>query len=158
MKPRKLMSGETGFVLLLGAVSLFFWVQALQIFMKDPTPSSQGAFPLFTTTLLLLMEIFMLLEMRRCEKAGRPEDSLVQRTKAVLDFLFPGRLPLIILYVLLYAIFMPKVGFIIGTALFLCGSMITLNAEKKLQSVIVSAGLVVVLVVLFQKIFLVVLP
>jgi hypothetical protein len=96
--------------------------------------------------------------MRRCGKAYEHGVAFATRLTETLRFLFPGRIPIILLYVLIYAIVLPKIGFIFSTLAFLFLSMITLEAKKMLRSVLVAVGVTAALVIIFQYIFLVVLP
>lgn len=158
MKPRRLFKGERPFILSLGIVCLIFLFFSLQMYLADPTPSSQGAFPLFVSSVLLLMAVFMLWEMRKCENAFNQETALIEKIKSSIQFLLPGKVPLILLYVLVYAIILPKLGFVISTLVFLLGSMFTLNREKPIRTLIVSVCVLAGIVLIFQYIFKVVLP
>jgi len=158
MKPRKLYPGELAFIIFLGIISILAFILSLQMFLKKPSLSGQGAFPLLTTSVMLLMELLMLWEMRKCERAAEKGTSLSGKLTEVVHTLFPGKIPLIMAYVLIYAILLPIVGFIPATYVFLWGSMVTLNRSKILQSLLISGGVLVFIYVVFQFIFKVILP
>lgn len=158
MKKRKLNKGEKGFILILGVFSAVVFALALQMFLENPSLSSQGAFPLFTSGVMLIMFLLMVLEMRGCEGGFQKGEPLWEKGKALAQELFPGRVPLIILYVILYAVLLPVIGFIATTYLFLVGSMISLNQTKIVRSFLVAAGILLLILLIFQYIFKVVLP
>lgn len=158
MKKRKLNKGETGFILILGGFSTVAFVLALQMFLQNPSLSSQGAFPLLTSGVMFLMFLLMILEMRGCESGFQKGLSFIEKGKALAQELFPGRVPLILLYVIIYAVLLPIIGFLAATYLFLVGSMITLNRTKIARSFLVAAGILFLILLIFQYVFKVVLP
>lgn len=158
MKIRKLEKGEQPFILILSIFSLVSFIASIQMFMKDTSLSSQGAFPLLISSLLLIMSAIMIYEIRRCPSAFEKNINLVNKIKATFEELFPGKILPVVIMVIIYGIALPRVGFIISTFFFLFLSMITLKKGNIKMSLIVSAGLVVFILVLFQFIFKVLLP
>ena len=158
MKLRKLEKGELVFILLLGIVSVVFSILSLQMFLKDPTVSSEGMVPLLTSSVMLIMSVLMLLEIRKCPKAFEKAVPLAQKAKEVWEFLFPGKVSLIVVYCLVYAVILSFAGFIISTFAFLAISMITLHREQKVKTLIISAGILVFILVIFEFVFKVILP
>lgn len=158
MKPRKLNPGELSFLVFLGIVSVIAFILSLQMFLKNPSLSGQGAFPLITSSVLLLMEVLMFWETRRCPKAFEKGSRIPGRFLAVVRTLFPDKIAIILAYVIIYAILLPIVGFAISTYLFLWGSMITLNHSKLVQSLFVAGGVLIFILVVFQFVFKVVMP
>lgn len=158
MKIRKLEKGEQSFILILSIFSLVSFIASIQMFMKDTSLSSQGAFPLLISSLLLIMTVVMIWEIRKCPSTFEKNIKFSDKVKATFQELFPGKILPVIAMVIIYGIALPRIGFIISTFLFLFLSMITLKKGNIKTSLIVSAGLVVFILVLFQFIFKVILP
>lgn len=158
MKKRNLEKGELGFILALGVFSLICFIGSLLMFLKTPTLSSEGAVPLFTSTVLLLMVLFMLIEIRICPRGFAKGTALGQMLHELFAFLFPGKVGVIILYCIVYAVLLGFVGFVVSTLIFLVGSMLTLNREKPVQACLVSVITLACIMILFQYIFKVQLP
>lgn len=158
MKKRKLEKGELGFIAVLGIFSIICLIASLRIFVTAPTLNGEGTVPLITSCVLILMILVMLFEMRGCPRGFERGTALGQKARELLQFLFPGMVGPIILYCLVYAVLLKILGFIVSTLIFLVVSMITLNREHKLRSVVVSAVTLACIVILFQFIFKVQLP
>lgn len=158
MKKRKLEKGELGFIAVLGIFSIICLIASLRIFVTAPTLNGEGTVPLITSCVLILMILVMLFEMRGCPRGFERGTALGQKARELLQFLFPGMVGPIILYCLVYAVLLKILGFIVSTLIFLVASMITLNREHKLRSVVVSAVTLACIVILFQFIFKVQLP
>ncbi len=158
MKIRKLEKGEQPFILVLSIFSLVSFIASIKMFMKDTSLSSQGAFPLLISSLLMIMSAIMIWEIRWCPSAFEKNINLFHKVKATFEELFPGKILPVIIMVIIYGIALPRIGFIISTFLFLFLSMITLKKGNIKMSLTISAGLVVFILVLFQFIFKVILP
>lgn len=158
MKERKLEKGEISILILFSILSIVLFILSLKMYIKDPTLSSQGAFPLLLSTLMIIMSIFMFFDLRRFNKQSEFSSGLLNNFKEVYKFLFPSRTILIILLVIIYAIALPRIGFVISTFLFLWISMIALKKENYLKTLLVSAGIVAFIFLIFQTIFKVILP
>nr|WP_312577842.1 tripartite tricarboxylate transporter TctB family protein [Sedimentibacter sp.] len=158
MKIRKLEKGEQPFILILSIFSLVSFIASIKMFMKDTSLSSQGAFPLLISSLLMIMSAIMIWEIRWCPSAFEKNINLFDKVKATFEELFPGKILPVVIMVIVYGIVLPHIGFIISTFLFLFLSMITLKKGNIKMSLTISAGLVVFILVLFQFIFKVILP
>lgn len=158
MKKRQLEKGERGFIAILTIVSLGCLTASLRLFMQAPKLSGEGTMPLITSLVLVAMPIIMTLEMRGCPSGFQKGLTLPNKISETVKFLFPGKVGLIILYCLLYAVVLGFVGFNIATFVFLAGAILTLNHKKKWQPFVISAITLVCILVLFQYIFKVQLP
>ena len=158
MKKRKLIKGEFTHIIILNIVSVIALVLSLQMFLEKPSLSASGAVPLLVSIIMTAMSILMLLELRGCERAFTKEDSLVTRFKATFTDLFPPSVAIILLYVVIYAALLQLLGFTVSTFLFLAASMITLNRAHIIKTLIISAGILIGILIIFQYMFQVVLP
>lgn len=158
MKIRKLEKGELIAILAFALLSVILFILALQVFLKDPTLSSAGAFPFLMTTLMLIMSGLMLFELRKYASAYEEKTNVLEKFKESSIYIFPDKIFFILIFIVVYAIALPKVGFIISTALYLFISMITLKNKDILKSLVVSIGIVAFILVVFQFIFKVMLP
>ena len=158
MKKRKLEKGELGFVAALGVFSLICLAASLRIFIETPTLNGEGTVPVITSLILVIMSVVIFFEMRGCPRGFTKGTVLGQRIKELLQYLFPGQVGIIVIYCLVYAVLLGIIGFAASTFVFLAGSMITLNQQKKVRSLIISAITLACIIVLFQSIFKVQLP
>ena len=158
MKKRKLIKGELTHVIILSVVSVIALALSIQMFLKKPSLSASGAVPLLVSIIMTVMAVLMLMELRGCESAFTKEDSLAARVKATFAELFPPSVSIILLYVVIYAVLLRFLGFTISTFLFLGGSMITLNRVHVVKTLLISAGILIGILIVFQHLFQVVLP
>ena len=158
MKPRKMNKGERGFLWIMTAVSAIFLAASFRMFLKSPKLNGEGTIPLVVSLVMLIMSLLMQWELRGAEKAFGPGLALAQKARETFLYLFPGKVGVIIVYCILYGVLLGIAGFKISTFAFLLGSILTLNSEKKLQALIVSAATLAAILVLFQLIFKVRLP
>ena len=80
------------------------------------------------------------------------------QARKLFQYLFPGKVGVIIVYCLIYAVLLNFLGFAVSSLIFLVGSMITLNREHKIRSFVISAITLACIMILFQSIFKVQLP
>ena len=158
MKKRTLEKGELGFVLALGAFSLIALIASIKMFVTAPTLNGEGTVPLITSAILVLMAVIMLVEIRGCPRGFEKGVALGVKVREIFRFLFPGMVGIITLYCVVYAVLLNFLGFLVSTLIFLVGSMITLNREHKIRSVLVSVITLACIMILFQYIFKVQLP
>ena len=158
MKKRTLEKGELGFLAALGIFSAAAFVGSLQLFLQAPTLNGEGTVPLITSLVLLCMTGIMLRETRGCPKGFAKGTALGQRARELLSFLFPGAVGVIIVYCLVYAVLLSVAGFAVSTFLFLVCSILTLNREHKVRTLLISAITLVCIMLLFQYLFKVHLP
>lgn len=158
MKKRPLEKGELGFVLVLGVFSLVALIASLKMFLTAPSLNGEGTVPLITSCILVGMIIIMLWEMRGCPGGFAKGTALGQKIKELLQYLFPGMVGVIVVYCIVYALLLNRLGFAVSTLVFLFASMVTLNREHKVRSFVISAVTLACIMVLFQSIFKVQLP
>ena len=158
MKNRKLEKGELGFLIVLLCFGCFAFVASVMMFLKNTKWDSMGAFPFIVTSIMLITGIIMYLQMRKNDAVFEKGTALVERIKQTIQFMFPGKVSIVILYVVIYAVLMRFVGFAISTYLFLAAAMITLKPNKIVRSLIISLGILIFILVVFQFVFQVVLP
>lgn len=157
MKTRQMIKGEMACVLVLLAVSLMAFAAALMLFLENPGVSTQGTFPLAASSIMVLSSLVMVGEMRYLSPSfadGEKENCFMQ----TLRFLFPDKMVPVMLLIVVYAVMLPKIGFVISTAAFLFLIMMLLKAGKWQKCILVSAGIVAGIMIIFQFIFHVVLP
>ena len=158
MKKRPLEKGELGFVAVLGVFGLVCLIASVRMFVTAPTLNGEGTVPLITSGILIVMIIIMLWEMRGCPGGFEKGTALAQIAPELFQYLFPGKVGVIIVYCLIYAVLLNFLGFAVSTLIFLVGSMITLNREHKIRSFVISAITLACIMILFQSIFKVQLP
>lgn len=158
MKKRTLEKGELGFVVVLGVFSLLCLIASVRLFVTAPTLNGEGTVPLITSVILVLMSIIMLVEIRGCPRGFEKGAALGTKACELFQYLFPGKVGIIVIYCLVYAVVLNFLGFAVSTLIFLAGSMITLNREHKVRSVLVSVITLACIMILFQYIFKVQLP
>lgn len=158
MKKRPLEKGELGFVLALGVFSLIALITSLKMFATAPSLNGEGTVPLITSCVLVSMVVIMLFEMRGCPRGFEKGTALSQKAVELLRYLFPGMVGVIVVYCIVYAVLLNILGFAVSTLAFLFVSMVTLNREHKIRSLVVSAVTLACIIVLFQTIFKVQLP
>jgi len=155
---KKLEKGERFFLWLMVIFSLFWLWQSILVLLKDVGIATGGAFPVACSGVMLIMSLLSIFEIRKRENAFESKLPIVQKLKETIVWLLPPRVVLMMLYVLVYALLLKPIGFILSTFLFLAGGMITLHTKQPVKSLIVSAGMVAFIYVIFQLIFKVRLP
>ena len=158
MKKRLLEKGELGFAAALCVFGFVCLIASVKIFATAPTLNGEGTVPLITSAVLVLMSLLMLAEMRGCPCGFEKGAAFGMKIRELAAFLFPGKVGLIVIYCLGYAVTLNFLGFVVSTLIFLSGSMITLNRERKVRSVFISSVTLVCIVILFRHIFQVRLP
>lgn len=158
MKKRKLEKGELGFVIALGIFSIICLLASAKLFKKTPVLSGDGAMPLLTSGIMLAMVLLIIKEMHNCPGGFGETKAFGQKFIELIKFIFPGKTGLITLYCIAYAVVLKLVGFIPSTFVFLAGSMLTLNPNRKVRTIIITVATIACILVLFQFIFKVQLP
>lgn len=158
MDKRTQLKGEKGFFIILAVFSLFLFVVSFKMFLSAPTISGEGTMPALCCLVMLITTALSLWEIRGYPKAFEKGVPVLQKAKEVLEFLFPGKVGIIAIYCVIYAAILNLLGFAISTLLFLVASMITLNSEKKVRTLIISVITTICILVVFQFVFQVQLP
>ncbi len=157
MKPRQMIKGEMICACTLLAVSLLAFTAALTLFLENPGVATQGTFPLAASSIMVLSSLVMVGEMK-CLSPSFLGERTAERVHATLRFLFPDKMAPVMLLVVIYAVMLPYMGFMIATAAFLFLIMMLLKAGKWQFCLMISAGIVAGIMIIFQFVFHVVLP
>lgn len=162
MKSRKLHYGEKVFVSAFTAVSLILLARSVQLWRKSPGWSGMAALPLVISGAMTAASVWMLLETFRCPSCCEKGNSMLLALTETARYLFPGKLSVFAVYVLLYGVFLKPLGFGLCTFLFLWAAMLTLYPEKNRKAIagffLISAAVLAAITFLFQYVFRVVLP
>ncbi|MGN0372822.1 MAG: tripartite tricarboxylate transporter TctB family protein [Enterocloster sp.] len=158
MKKRKMIKGEMFCVCVILLVSLIAFGASLKLFLANPGVSTQGTFPLLTSSIMVLASFVMLGEMKNLSPSFEEGKSSAEKLKETFQELFPDRMVPVILLIVIYAVALAKVGFVISTFVFLFFMMLLLKAGTWVRSLIISAGIVAGIMVIFQFAFHVILP
>lgn len=153
MDNRKSLSGELGFSIIFIAFSIFIVISAFQISGKEITLSSPGAFPVFVSTVMLIMAILVWREVKKFS----PKNVEFPFRKAI-TMLFTRDVTGMIVLVLIYAFVLSAVGFKISTLVFLWVSMLFLKAGSWKKTLIISFFTVISILLIFSFVFKVILP
>jgi putative tricarboxylic transport membrane protein len=146
------LPGEVGFVLVLLLVSVFMLWQAFLISGFDSL-SSPGVFPMIATATMLVSGLIILGDTRRLppEDGGGGWERFRRRIAPLPIALFTA---LIVAYVLL----LERAGFLLSSYLFLVASMLLLGSRRIVLTLLVSAGALAAIHIVFRTVFSVVLP
>ncbi|MEG1799131.1 MAG: tripartite tricarboxylate transporter TctB family protein [Synergistaceae bacterium] len=133
--------------ILFGALGYYF-----ALGMTHDDYASPSVFPKLASCIIVLCGLFILFKdlKRNKPKEGSPN---------VFQYLLPKDVLVILCGLIVYCIVLPRLHFIASSYLFMVLGMIYLHRGKKIvQSLIISAGALAVLVAIFRYIFLVILP
>ncbi|MDO4493403.1 MAG: tripartite tricarboxylate transporter TctB family protein [Clostridia bacterium] len=155
---KKFLKGELGFLWFMAAFCAFWVWQSALVLKAEPGMSGGGAFPFACACVMLLMSLLAIWETRHYEKAFPKTDKLISKIGETITWLFPKNVLCTMLYVLIYALVLKKIGFLLATFFFLAACMITVRTKKPWKSVLIAAVAVGVIYVLFHMIFRVRLP
>lgn len=150
--------GEKGFIAVLGLFSLICFIASVKLFLTAPKLSGEGTMPALCSLVMLVTSIILFAELKGSTRPFEDKLPFVKRLKETLTFLFPGKVGIIVLYCILYAVMLNFIGFAVSTFLFLALSMLTINHEKKLRMLVISGITTICILVVFQYIFQVQLP
>ena len=158
MEKHTQQKGEKGFLVLLVLFSLVCFIASMKMFLTVPKLSGEGTVPALCSLVMLVTTILLFAELRGCPQPFEDKLPLVKKVKETFAFLFPGKVGIIVLYCILYAVALNFIGFAVSTFLFLALSMLTLNHEKKLRMLVIAGITTACVLVVFQYIFQVQLP
>jgi len=141
--------GELGFAVIwfvFGFLGFYFAMG-----MTHDSLSAPSVFPKLASAIIMLCSAYSFVKALKRKKPG-PDSH-------IFNFLLPKDVLVILCGLIVYCILMPKVHFIPASYAFMALGMIYLHRGKKIvQSLIISAGVLAVLVIIFRYIFLVLLP
>ena len=158
MEKHTQQKGEKGFLVILTLFSLVCFIASMRMFFTAPKLSGEGTVPTLCSLVMLVTTILSFAELRGCPQPFEDKLPLVKKAKETFAFLFPGKVGIIVLYCILYAVMLNFIGFAVSTVLFLALSMLTLNHKKKLRMLVIAGITTACVLVVFQYIFQVQLP
>jgi hypothetical protein len=142
--------GEIGFSVIcfmLGALGYYF-----ALGMTSGQFSSPSVFPKLASALIM---VFSAVNFWKASKKEKPAET----DPGLLEYLLPVDVTVIILLLVGYCVFLPRLHFIASSYAFMVIAMIYLHRGKKiLQALLFSAIALAVLVGVFRYLFLVILP
>jgi putative tricarboxylic transport membrane protein len=152
---RQRLVGETIFVVLLLAMSLFLLFTAYKI-SGFKSLSSAGAYPMAATTTMLVSGLVILRNtLRSGDAPGLAGESAAQRfarqITPMVVVLFTGS-------IILYMLLLEKIGFVISSFLFLMVSMRVLGSRNWRTNLFATIVTIIGIYVIFRSAFSVVLP
>ncbi len=156
MKERRtLQLGETAFTWLMLVFSILVLVQAYRI-SRFSSVSSPGMFPMLAAAAMVISLILLLLDNRQAEKPDAHDlnDELWRAAKDIFR-------PEILVYsgiIVLYMIFIEPLHFLPSSFLFLTGSIIYLKGSTPVKALLISAGTLGGIYLIFRTLFRVILP
>ena len=144
-KPGELGIAAIGF--LIGALGYYFALD-----MTSGEYSSPSVFPKLASTVIMLCSA---VNFFRAVKREKPEATAPSLT----HYLFPGDVVVVLCFLVVYCIALPRLHFIASSFAFLVVGMIYLQRGKNIvRALLVSAASLAVLVAVFRYLFLVILP
>ena len=158
MKKRNMIKGEKICICVILLISLLAFGASLKLFLANPGVSTQGTFPLLTSSIMVLASLIMLGEIKYLSRSFEEGKHLGEKIRETFQNLFPDRMIPVILLIVIYAVALSRVGFMISTFLFLLCMMMLLKAGTWIRSAMISAGIVAGIMIIFQFAFHVVLP
>ena len=144
--------GERIFIWLLLALGIFALITALMIPNLENL-SSSGVFPIFVGSTLILTMVYVLRQSRKRYATATLRDECRQLPAFVLPITVVGYAGILLLYILITA----PLHFIPSSFIFLVISFIFLRAASPVRSVLLAAGSLAGIYILFQTIFKVIL-
>lgn len=152
---RTLHLGETAFTWLMLAFSVFVLAQGYRI-SGFSSVSSPGMFPMLAAAIMVINLVLLLLGNRQVEKP-EAQDLKDELRRTVKDIFRPE----ILVYsgiIVLYMILIEPLHFLPSSFLFLAGSIIYLKGSTPVKALLISAGTLGGIYLIFQTLFKVVLP
>lgn len=144
--------------LLFLTVGLVFFVQSLQLYQKDPSPSGSAMFPLLVSGLLLILTVVDFVQKLRV-KSELSGLSLREKFLATVKYLFPiNSLVFLFMSIGFYIVITLGVPFLIAATAFLMLSMCYLIPHAFLKNLVYTAVIMAAIYVIFALLFQVSLP
>lgn len=156
LETRELKAGEIGLSIILVLFSIFAIYQSYRINGADLTISSPGAFPTFISIMLLIFSIWILVENYRSNI--QMKNTIKEKINDIGSLTLSKEILLIIIFIIIYALIIDKIGFVVSTIMFLWISISFLSKEKIFINLGLSILIVAGIVLIFNTIFNVVLP
>ena len=152
---RKLRPGENLFIYLLLAFSLFILIMAYFI-SGFSSVSSPGAFPMAAGLVMVISAILVLIGHRKLEKPD--VENFADEMKLAVKNIFPKEFVIYTGIIIAYMIAIQPLHFLPSSFIFLVVSMIVLRGSSLVKSLLISAGTLACIYVIFQYFFRVIMP
>ncbi|MCI1964944.1 MAG: tripartite tricarboxylate transporter TctB family protein [Oscillospiraceae bacterium] len=144
--------GEVWFLGLLFLITLVLFIESRKlkgIFTGFTNPGSLPQIFILVLFLLIILELF---------KTLFREKFVESRLKKALGYLISRDVVSLLIMVVAYVILLPFAHFIVTSSLFLFGTMYLLDRQKPIQKILVSAGVIAAIQLIFHSLMQVVLP
>ncbi len=148
------LPGELSFMVLIVAFSTFMLWASYNI-SKFESISSAGAFPMVCAAAMLVTGLMSLLKAARSKLVLEGDETLVQQ---FVHKLAPPQLVMFAVLITLYMFLLERLGFLVSSYLFMVGAMQLLASRRVVLNLLISAGMLVAIYIVFQTAFSVVLP
>lgn len=157
--PSKTKPGEKGFSIALLIIGILALIESIRMYMKEPTPSSFGALPLFLSSLIVICMIKIIFFEERSNKANASKISLKELLINIKNYVFPKDIVTIFIFMVVYCLLLVLgIGFEISSTLFLIISMTYLMRGQLLKNLIYTGIIMTLIFLVFSTIFQVILP
>ncbi len=139
--------GEGCILAVLIIITGVFFAQSVGLFLTDRSVASTGGFPLIVSVMMVLADLSMLLELLR----KKP----VKHSQAVASEKAEYSIPVVymIIAMVFYVTLLPRLGMVISTFAFLAYSFYFLSFIRPRNILMISAGSVALLVLIFKFVF-----
>ncbi len=148
------LPGELSFMVLIVAFSTFMLWASYNI-SKFESISSAGAFPMVCAAAMLITGLMSLLRTARSKLTLDGDETLLQQ---FVRKLAPPQLVLFALLICAYMFLLERLGFLLSSYLFMISAMQLLGSRRIGLNLIVGAGMLTAIYIVFQTAFSVVLP
>lgn len=148
------MPGELTFLVLVVAFSVFMLWMSYSISHFESV-SSPGFFPMVCSAALVITGVMSLLKTAKARLELQPGESVVQ---LFVRRLAPPQLVMFTVLIVAYMLLLEIIGFLVASYLFLLLSMQVLGSKRIGLNLLVSAGVLAAIFIVFQTAFSVVLP
>ena len=148
------LPGELSFMVLIVAFSTFMLWASYNI-SKFESISSAGAFPMVCAAAMLVTGLMSLLQTARAKFSLEGDETLMQQ---FVRKLAPPQLVLFAVLISLYMFLLERLGFLLSSYLFLVSAMQLLGSRRVVLNLLISAGMLIAIYIVFQTAFSVVLP
>ncbi len=148
------LPGELSFMVLIVAFSTFMLWASYNI-SKFESISSAGAFPMVCAAAMLVTGLMSLLQTARAKLSLEGDETLMQQ---FVRKLAPPQLVLFAVLISLYMFLLERLGFLLSSYLFLVSAMQLLGSRRVVLNLLISAGMLIAIYIVFQTAFSVVLP
>ena len=151
--------GERGFAIILLIVGVLALIESIKMFMKEPTPSSFGALPLFLSSIIVIFMLKIILFEDRKIVNDNKKSNFRELFKSTYKYIFPKDIVVVLFFLILYCLLLVLgLGFEISSTIFLIVTMTYLMRGQILRNVIYTGLSMTFILVVFKTIFQVILP